>query len=49
MVMVLAPDEHQGRIFAEDIAPDAGEGDALLFAHGFSVHFGQVVRRRAST
>ena len=43
MVMVLAPDEHQGRIFAEDIAPGLGEGDGLLFAHGFSIHFGQVV------
>ena len=47
--MVLAPDEHQGRLFAEDIAPGLAEGDALLFAHGFSVHFGQVVRRRAWT
>ena len=43
MVMILAPDEHQGRIFAEEIAPGLGEGDALLFAHGFSIHFGQVV------
>jgi ketol-acid reductoisomerase len=43
MVMVLAPDEHQGRIFAEDIAPGLADGDALLFAHGFSIHFGQVV------
>ncbi len=43
MVMVLAPDEHQGRIFAEDIAPGLRDADALLFAHGFSIHFGQVV------
>jgi ketol-acid reductoisomerase len=43
LVMVLAPDEHQGRLFAESIAPGLAEGDALLFAHGFSVHFGQVV------
>ncbi len=43
MVMVLAPDEHQGRIFAEDIAPGLADGDALLFAHGFSIHYGQVV------
>ncbi len=43
LVMVLAPDEHQGRIFAEDIAPGLAQGDALLFAHGFSIHFGQVV------
>ena len=31
IVTVLAPDEHQGRIFAEDIAPGLREGDALLF------------------
>jgi ketol-acid reductoisomerase len=43
MVMILAPDERQGRLFAEEIAPGLGEGDALLFAHGFSIHFGQVV------
>jgi ketol-acid reductoisomerase len=43
LVMILAPDEHQGRLFDEDIAPGLGEGDALLFAHGFSIHFGQVV------
>jgi ketol-acid reductoisomerase len=43
LVMILAPDEHQGRIFAEDIAPGLAAGNALLFAHGFSIHFGQVV------
>ena len=43
LVMILAPDEHQARIYAEDIAPGLHEGDALLFAHGFSIHFGQVV------
>jgi ketol-acid reductoisomerase len=43
LVMILAPDEHQARIYAEDIAPGLSEGDALMFAHGFSIHFGQVV------
>ncbi|HSJ74547.1 MAG TPA: ketol-acid reductoisomerase [Miltoncostaeaceae bacterium] len=43
LVMILAPDEHQARLFAEEIAPGLGEGDALLFAHGFAIHFGQVV------
>jgi ketol-acid reductoisomerase len=42
LVMILAPDEHQARIYREDIAPGLSEGDALVFAHGFSVHFGQV-------
>ncbi len=43
LVMILAPDELQGRLFADDIAPALSDGDALLFAHGFSVHFGQIV------
>ena len=43
LVMILAPDELQGRLFTEDIAPGLAEGDALLFAHGFSIHFGQIV------
>jgi ketol-acid reductoisomerase len=43
LVVILAPDELQARLFEEDIAPGLGEGDALLFAHGFAIHFGQVV------
>jgi ketol-acid reductoisomerase len=43
LVTILAPDELQGRLFAEEIAPGLGQGDTLLFAHGFSIHFGQVV------
>ena len=43
LVMVLTPDELQARIYREDIAPGLKAGDALLFAHGFSIHFGQVV------
>lgn len=41
-VMVLLPDEAQADVYAEDIAPNLKAGDALLFAHGFSVHFGYV-------
>ena len=43
LVMILAPDELQGELFRRDIAPGLSPGDALLFAHGFSIHFGQVV------
>ena len=42
LVMVLMPDEVQGRVYREDIAPHLEAGDALLFAHGFNIHFGQV-------
>jgi ketol-acid reductoisomerase len=43
LVMILAPDELQGKLFRDDIAPGLRPGDALLFAHGFSIHFGQVL------
>jgi ketol-acid reductoisomerase len=43
-VMVLAPDELQRGIYKDDVAPNIKEG-ALLFAHGFNVHYGQVVPR----
>ncbi len=42
MVMVLLPDELQGQVFREEIAPNLNDGDMLLFAHGFNVHFHQV-------
>jgi ketol-acid reductoisomerase len=40
--MILAPDEHQAKLFREEIAPGLQPGNALLFAHGFAIHFGQV-------
>ena len=43
LIMILAPDELQGELFRRDIAPGLAPGDALLFAHGFSIHFGQVI------
>jgi ketol-acid reductoisomerase len=43
LVMILTPDELQGRLHREEIAPGLEPGNALLFAHGFSIHFGQVV------
>jgi len=43
LVMILAPDETQAALFVSDIAPGLKDGDTLLFAHGFAIHFGQVV------
>ncbi len=43
LVMILVPDELQGDLYRSDIAPGIKPGDALVFAHGFSVHFGQIV------
>ena len=44
VVMILAPDEHQGQIYRE-IEPSLKKGAALAFAHGFNIHFGGVVPR----
>ena len=42
VVMLLAPDEHQARIYRENIAPHLEAGASLAFAHGFNIHFGQI-------
>ena len=43
LVMILLPDEVQGAVYRQQIAPNLASGNALLFAHGFNVHFHQVV------
>ena len=43
VVMVLAPDTVQKEIYESSIAPNLKEGDALAFAHGFNIHFHQIV------
>jgi len=45
VVMVLAPDEHQARLYREVIEPNIRQGAALAFAHGFNIHFGQIAPR----
>ncbi|WP_315073165.1 ketol-acid reductoisomerase [uncultured Clostridium sp.] len=42
LVMILLPDEKQAKIYNEEIAPNLEEGNALVFAHGFNIHFGQI-------
>ena len=42
LIMVLLPDETQGRVYREEIAPNLEAGNSLLFAHGFNIHFGQI-------
>jgi ketol-acid reductoisomerase len=42
VVMVLLPDERQGQVWREEIAAGIAPGDLLLFAHGFSIHFGEI-------
>ena len=43
VVMVLVPDEKQAKLYKEEIAPYLEEGNALVFAHGFNIHFKQIV------
>lgn len=42
VVMVLLPDEIQGKVYEEEIAPNLETGNALAFAHGFNIHFGVI-------
>jgi ketol-acid reductoisomerase len=42
LVMILLPDEVQGQVYRESIAPNLQPGNALLFAHGFNIHFSQI-------
>ncbi len=43
IVMCLLPDTSHATVYAEDIAPNLKDGDMLMFAHGFSIHFQTVV------
>ena len=43
VIMVLLPDETQAAVYKDSIEPNLKEGDALVFAHGFNVHYGQIV------
>lgn len=45
LVMVLAPDENQSEIYSKQIEPNLKEGAALAFAHGFTIHYNQIVPR----
>ncbi len=45
LVMILAPDEQQQRIYAKEIAPNIKPGAAIAFAHGFNIHFGLIEPR----
>ena len=45
VVMVLTPDEFQNQLYRDEIEPNIKQGAALAFAHGFAIHFNQVVPR----
>jgi ketol-acid reductoisomerase len=43
LVMILVNDEKQAKLYKEDIAPNLRKGMTLAFAHGFNIHYGQIV------
>lgn len=43
IIQILIPDELQGKVYRESIAPHMTAGKALCFSHGFNIHFGQIV------
>ncbi|MGK2943970.1 MAG: ketol-acid reductoisomerase [Desulfuromonadales bacterium] len=45
LVMVLTPDEFQSQLYRDEVEPNLKQGAALAFAHGFSIHYNQIVPR----
>ena len=43
VVMILAPDQIQAKVYAEEIGPNLTAGKLLMFAHGFNIHFKTIV------
>jgi len=43
IIMILINDEKQAALYKESIEPNLTEGKTLAFAHGFNIHFGQIV------
>ena len=46
LVMMLMPDEHIAAVYRSEIEPNIRKGATLAFAHGFNIHYGQVVPRQ---
>ena len=43
MIMILINDEKQAKMYKESIEPNLEPGNAIMFAHGFAIHFGQII------
>jgi ketol-acid reductoisomerase len=46
VVMVLTPDEFQSQLYRDEVEPNLKQGATLAFAHGFAIHYNQVVPRK---
>jgi ketol-acid reductoisomerase len=42
VVMMLLPDEKQPAVYRSEVEPNLSDGDLMLFAHGFNIHFNQI-------
>ena len=45
IIMILTPDEFQSQLYREEIQPNLKQGATLAFAHGFAIHYNQIVPR----
>lgn len=45
VIMILTPDEFQSQLYKNEIEPNLKQGATLAFAHGFSIHYNQIVPR----
>ena len=45
LIMILTPDEFQSQLYKNEIEPNLKQGSTLAFAHGFAIHYNQVVPR----
>ncbi len=45
LVMILTPDEFQSQLYKAEVAPNLKQGAVLAFAHGFAIHYNQIVPR----
>ena len=45
VVMILTPDEFQSQLYKQEIEPNLKKGATLAFAHGFAIHYNQIVPR----
>ncbi|WP_293694942.1 ketol-acid reductoisomerase [uncultured Agrococcus sp.] len=42
VIVILAPDQHQRGLYADEVAPALNEGKTILFSHGFNIRFGYI-------
>lgn len=42
IIMILVPDQVQAKVYEESIKPNLEDGNVLMFAHGFNIHFNQI-------